>query len=188
MKPIPILSVVFITLALTACSTPDVALQQANHTSALMGDLEHELIAFRHVKMVSEQAQQESIDDQKAALGEAKRLSGPFIRSRKSAGDLAAVELTKMLIADADALAADDAEFAGQGKANHEAVAKLMTPLPSTSSAITKAQTKIALMGEELSTATRFGEMRSFTQAVRDNIDANRKKIEEAEAAAVKKD
>ena len=187
MKPLSAVILSSLVVMLAACTTPQAALQQANHTTSLMAELDRELAAFRHTRTVAEQAQRESIQDQQKALAEARVLSGPWIRSRTSAGDKAPAELMQKLIADAEALATDETEAANALKANDEAVAKLMTPLPGTNTALTKAQTNMALMGEELPAATRAVELRKFAQAVRDNIDANRKKIDEAQAAAAAK-
>jgi hypothetical protein len=187
MKPFSTLAFVPLALVLAACSTPDVALQQANHTSALMASMERELNHFRRVTKAAEESQRASLHEQRQALGTADLLAGPRIRSRISAGDSATQALVDRIIADTEALAADEAKAAGALAANDAEVARIMTPLPSTDAAVTKAQTKLAVMGVELSKGTRIGELRSFAEDIKENVDANRKKIKEAQAAAAAK-
>jgi hypothetical protein len=186
MKRFITLAVAPAVLLLAACSTPDAALEQANHTSALMAGMEKELGNFHRVNAVAEQSLQESLHTQRQKLANERLISGPLIRSRRSAGDTATQGIVDRMIADAAALADDEAAAAQMVEKHDAAVAALLAPLPATDTAITQAQAKMALMGVELSNSTRAGELRTFVQEVRKNVDDNRKKIDEAHAAAAK--
>lgn len=181
---IPVLAPVL--LALCACATPDAALEQANHTSALMAGMEKELATFRRVNTAAEQSLRESLHEQRAQLANERFQYALETRARMSAGDAATQALIDRMIADTAALAADEAAAAQAVATNDETVAALLAPLPSTNSAIAQAQARMAAMGVELSRSTRAAELRAFVQEVRNNVEANRKKIDEAQAAAAK--
>jgi hypothetical protein len=186
MKPFTTLAAPAVLLLVAACATPDAALEQANHTSALMAGMEKELGNFRRVHAVAEQSMQESLRAQRQVLANAKLKSAPLIRARQSAGDTATQALADRMIADAAALGDDEAAAAESMAANDAAVAALLVPLPATGTAITQAQARMAALGVELSRSTRAGELRAFAQEVRKNVDDNRKKIDEAKAAAAR--
>lgn len=186
MKGFAMLVAVPAVLALGACATPQAALDQANHTSALMAGMEKELDTFRRVNTAADQAMQESLHAQRRKLADDRFQYAVEARARTSAGDTAAQVLIDRMIADAVALATDEAAAAQMVATNDETVAKLLTPLPSTNTAITKAQARMALMGAELSRSTRVDELRAFVQEVRSNVAENRKKIDQAQAAAAR--
>ena len=169
-------------VVLSGCSTPNPALEQANHTTALMGGLETELQILRRVAGASAEARQESMREQKLAIVNAKLLSGPRIRARISAGDVATQMMVDRMLADTDAIAADEAAASSALAANDAEIEKIMTPLASTSALMTQAQAKMAVMGTELPARTRAVELFAFVKAVKENVDQNRKKIDEAAA------
>jgi len=175
------------TVALCACSTPQVALDQANHGVGLIAELELSLSEFRRVEQNAEDARRESLREQMEALEVAKKSTNRDARARKSAGDADTSALIERLIADADGMAADDAMAKATQRANDAALAALLSPLPSTSAAMATAQKKLAEMGTELSWEKRYSELLAFAKAIKEAVDANKKKIADAEAAAAKK-
>jgi len=175
------------TVALCACSTPQVALDQANHGVGLISELELSLSEFRRVEQNAEDARRESLREQMEALEVAKKSTNRDARARKSAGDADTSALIERLIADADGMAADDAMAKATQRANDAALAALLAPLPSTSAAMATAQKKLAEMGTELPWEKRYSELLAFAKAIKEAVDANKKKIADAEAAAAKK-
>jgi hypothetical protein len=177
MKPLRGVLLICLATLLLACATPKPALEQANHTTALMAALEHELQAFRRAAAVTQDAQQESIRERKKAIMNERLVSGPWIRARKSAGDTGTQELMDKLLADADAMAADEALAT-----DDDVSLTIAVPLESTTAAMTQAQAKMAAMGTDVPIAARSAELYSFAQAVKTSVDENRKKVEDATA------
>lgn len=179
-----ILAVAIVVLALGGCSTPRVALDQSNHGASLIAQLEISLTEFRRVEASAEAARQQSLREQLEALGQVKKSTNRDARARRSAGDGQTVAIIERLIADANGLADDDTTAAATQKTNEALLAALLQPIPSTTAAMTAAQKKLAEMGAELPRETRYAEFLSFAKAIKDAVDANKKKVAEAEDAA----
>lgn len=173
-------------LALAGCATPQVALEQARQGTSLVGQLETAMTEFRRVEQNAEESRSQSLARQMQDLEDAKGPAARDARARLSAGDKATAALIARLMADADALAADAAASRAARQANETVLATLITPLPSTVASTTVAQKKLAEMGTELSYATRAKELLDWTQTIKAAVDANKKKIDEAEAAVQK--
>lgn len=171
---------------MSACSTPPVVLEQANHGASLIGQLEAAMAEFRRIERNAEEARQRSLEEQLSAIEEVKPAGNRDARARKSAGDRSTGEMVERLTGDADGMGDDAAALAAAAKANHAMLAALITPLASTSAATTAAQKKLAEMGTELSASARRAEFLSFAKAIKESVDTNKKKIADAEAAASK--
>lgn len=169
-----------------ACSTPPVVREQAKHGASLIGQFEASMAEFRRIERNAEEARQRSLEEQLAAIEEVKSSSNRDARARKSAGDRSTGDMVERLTGDADAMGDDAAALAAATKANQATLAALITPLPSTRAATAAAQKRLAEMGGELSASQRRAEFLSFARAIKDSIDANKKKIADAEAAASK--
>lgn len=174
--------------ALSACGTPKAALDQANHSTKLMALLEIELTDFRRVQQGAADARLALMKDQKASLADVQASQQLEVAGSKSAGDTLYEPLTAKLLGDADGVAK---AYSG-AKAKNDAFAKtlstLLAPLPSTAAPITEAQSKMAEMGVELKAETRFKELRAFVDDIKKNVDLNKKKVKDAQAAAAKVD
>lgn len=176
------------TLPLTGCHTAPVARQQANHTVALMSSLDEQLATFRQLQAAAGKARLDSLKSQKeniAAVIEATTLD---IQAAKSAGDTEREPFALKLLADADGLAKQTALTVEQQKAYAAKLDGLLTTIPSTKESIAQAQTKAALMGQELDSETRYTELQGFLTALADNVKANEKKIKDAKVDAKKAD
>lgn len=173
-------------LLLSGCATPQAALDQARHGVSLIGQLELSLAEFRRVEQNAEEARRQSLAEQVQALEEVKSPAARDARARVSAGDTATVALLGRLIGDADGLAADTAAAQAARQTNETVLATLITPLPSTLASTTAAQKKLAEMGSELPNSTRAKEFLDWAKTIRATVDANKKKIDDAEAAAKK--
>ena len=173
-------------LTLAGCATPQFALDQARHGTSLIAQLETSLAEFRRVEQNAEEARRQSLADQLLALEEVKGTAARDVRARLSAGDTATGAMVDRLIADAEGLAADAAAAQVARQANQAVLATLITPLASTLAATTAAQKRLAEMGTELSPEARGKEFLAWTKTIKAAVDANKKKIAEAEAAAQK--
>jgi hypothetical protein len=171
-------------LALSACATPQAALDEANNGAGLIAHLELSLTEFRRVETNAENARLASLRDQQDTLDQVAGANNAALRARKSAGDTDSEPLVAELLANADAIAADHAAAQAATTSDEAALAALLQPLPSTKSATADAQKKLAAMGTDLSRDTRDAEFLAFAKAIKDNVAANKKKIAAAEAAA----
>ena len=177
-----------------ACSTPQPALDQANHSMKLVSLLETQLSEFRRLQAAAEQARLDSLRQQRAALTFIDSAAQLDIAASKSAGDTVREALATKMLSDADGVTTIRARALTATSAYDAKVKTLLSPLLSTIAATTDVQAKMAAMGTELSTDTRFAELNDFAKDIRDNIEANKKKIKDAEdkaaatEAAVKKE
>ncbi len=169
---------------LSACSTPQPALDQAQHGVSLIAELESNLAEYRRLQGVSQAARHAAIRMQRDAIGETEVIARRDARARAAAGDKQTVDLAEGLIAHADAIAADDAAYLANQAADQAALASLLAPIPSTRSATTDAQAALAVMGDQLTAEQRREELKGWIKEIRKNVAENRDKIEKAEAEA----
>ena len=176
------------TLPLTGCHTAPIALQQANHTVALMSSLDEQLGTFRQLQTAAGEARLASLKSQKENIAMVKEATTLDIQAVKSAGDTTREPFALKMLADADGLAKQKALTVEQEKAYAARLDALLTAIPSTKESIAQVQTKAALMGQELDSETRYAELQGFLTALADNIKSNEKKIKDAKAEAKKTD
>lgn len=175
-------------LALAGCSTPQAALDQANHTVKLMSLLELQLAEFRRVHAAAEEARLASLETQKAVSVAVEVSAALDLQAKKSAGDTVQEPLRQKILADADALATLQAGLVSAKRDYDKKLAALLAPLPSTTVELTAAQAQAAKMGVNLSRDARTQELLGFAKDIVDSIKANQEKIKEARAQAAKTD
>lgn len=173
-------------LSMVGCSTPQPAIKQANHTASLMGLLDKEASQFRQVVGSSQEALVDSMARRRESFGVFQTSAALLDRSRASAGDTRTTALRAQLLSDADSVSDTRNAAAAAPEELRKRVEALLTPLPSTTAAVTDAQVKAAAMGTELSADTRRNELLAFFEAVKDSLRENRKKIEKAKEDATK--
>jgi hypothetical protein len=174
-------------LAMWGCSTPQPALDQANHGVALVSQMELELKEFRKSEEQSERFLLGSIvRQQKAAIALTQDLRTDDL-AREAIGTTRANQIITKMTAFVQGLADNDRQAIAEQKAVDDAMAKLLAPLPSTAAAITETQAKFAVMGKELSWSDRQAELKALAKEVQKNVKDNKKKIEEAKAALASK-
>ncbi len=175
-------------LVVAGCSTPKAALEQANHTTKLMSQLDLQLDQFRFVIGAAEQARLGSMLEQRTYLDEAAMRDRLTAIIKQSAGDTEEEPLKKKLLAAADFMGAMEPSLAQSQKDDKARLDGLLTPLPSTSADMTAAQAAAAKMGTELPRSVRFDELKSSIQDIRDAVKADVKTVEDAKQAAAKTD
>jgi len=171
---------------LAACSTPQVAMDQANHTVGLVTQLELEMREFDRIQKVAATARLKSIavqeQDNAFVLGQA-RIDE---KVRRAMGDTETTEAESKFSIVAQAIADDDTQLKTAIASVDAELSALLKPLPSTADNSSAAQKALADMGAELSPTIRFSELQSFYKTVKESVDANRQKIRDAEDAAAK--
>ena len=175
-------------MGLAGCTTNPVALEQANHTVRLMSLMDEQLAEFRRLQGAAEQARVQSLIRQKSKVRLVEETASLDMQAASSAGDTTIEPFAKKMLTNADTLANVKARSTAQQAAYAAKLDALLTPLPSTTASVALAQAKAALMGRELDSATRFKEIQAFVTELAENVKANRKKIDEAKAAAAEAD
>jgi hypothetical protein len=171
-------------LALAACSTPSVVLEQANHTAGLAAQLEIELKEFNRVQDVAAQARLRSIARQEANIQLVAGQGRIAEAARTANGDTGVAKLQSRLLAVTAVTADVDVEAAATAKRLDAELGTLLKPLPSSTEKLVAAQKAVARMSVQLSNSERVAEAKAFVKTVRESVEANKKKVEEAEAAA----
>lgn len=171
-------------LALAGCATPQPALDQANHTVAMMAQLEIELKEFARVQDVAAQARLRSIARQERDIEAVASQTRVAVAVRTANGDMSAANLQAKLATVAGAVGQSDETRKAAVAAVDAELAALLKPLPSTAEKSSAAQKALAEMGSELPRGTRFSELKAFYTVVKESVDTNRKKIKDAEEAA----
>ena len=171
-------------LCLGACATPQVALDQANQGVSLVSQLELHLQEFRRVESVAEQAQLASLAEQDADSSVNRQELSFNNRARQAASATRENRIIENMTAMIQGYAEDEAAADADRSAYNDRLSTLLDPLPSTTASTTAVQSSLADMGKELPWATRRDELKKVADTVRKNVDDNRKKIHDAQAAA----
>lgn len=171
-------------LALAGCTTTPVARESANFGVGVIGEMEVALADFRNSETEAYKARQASLRDQHRLARKAMASMANSSRMRESAGDSQAQMVTRKLVDNSDAMAADQATLIEGDKLGDETIAALVTPLPNTRHATEEAQKAMALLGANLSAKAQYDTARSFIIVVKDTVSSNKAKIADAKKAA----
>jgi hypothetical protein len=167
---------------LSGCSTPKVALDQANNTAGLVAQLEIELQEFRRVQNGIAERTKKSIRELEVGALQSSSEIEASMRARRAAEDPVVPKMFDTVRQLADGIGTDKSALDAGAAAVDDRLAKLLKPLPSTNQKTTEIQGQLAAMGTELSNKERLDELRTFYKTVKDGVDANRKKIDDEEA------
>jgi hypothetical protein len=170
--------------SLMGCQTPPEALGTANNATKLMSLLDIQLKEFQKLQGAALNARKATLEYQKEKLLSSEVNTQLDIAASKSAGDTSREPLSKKLISDAQGVAEVRSKALGSKENYEQKLASILSPLPSTTAAITNAQEKMAVMGAELPKETRYSELMKFASEIKSNVDENKKIIKDAEKAA----
>ncbi|HEY0062002.1 MAG TPA: hypothetical protein VGC21_07765 [Telluria sp.] len=170
-----------LSLLSAACSTPQVAMDQANNTVGLLSQLDQELAGLRQVQERIAEQSLASLRKIELRAGRGSADTAARVRLHRVAKDPLGPALFETVRDSADALANERDQAHTEAKALDARLAALMQPLPQSTQSIAAVQLPLAAMGTELSHQTRFAESRQFFDEVKAAVEANKKKIAEAE-------
>lgn len=173
---------------LAGCSTPQPALDQANHTVKLMSTLETQLAQFRREHAAVERARLESMAMQEQVTASLSIADERDRLALQAAGDTVEEALRLKLLANADAVTALQLAAAAEQEALAARIAALLQPLPGTRSSIGAAQTEISKLGVELSREKRLEELIAFGNEVARSIRRNEQMLQAARDKAAAAD
>jgi hypothetical protein len=181
MRTITFVSLASLGVALCGCSTPRVALDQANNTAGLVAQLEIELQEFRRVQNgIAERAKKSIRELEVGAIKSSSEIEASM-RARRAAEDPVVPKMYEVVRQLADGIGTDKSNHAAGAAAVNDRLAKLLKPLPLTSEKTTEIQGQLAAMGTELSNKERLDELQDFYKTVKAGVDANKKKIDDEE-------
>lgn len=182
MRAIDFVALVTLATGLFGCATPQVALDQANNTAALVAQLETEMREFRRVQNgIAEQAK-ESIRSLQVGVLASNLETDASMRARKAAEDPVVPKMYELVRHLADGIGTDQSNLTAEIAAVDDQLSKLLKPLPSTAEKTSEAQMSLAAMGSELSNKARLAEIQAFYKTVKAGVDANKQKIKDAES------
>ncbi len=168
-------------LCLLGCATPQVALDQANNGAALVAQLELELQEFRRVQQGFSNEAKKSLRDMDVAVLTEDKETTASMRARRAAEDPVVPKLYDTVRGLADGVGTDESNLTSEIAALDERLSKILKPLPSTTEKTSGAQKALVAMGTELSNKERLAEIQDFYKKVKAGVDANKKKIKDAE-------
>ncbi|MRW89550.1 hypothetical protein GJ699_06095 [Duganella sp. FT80W] len=178
------LMIVLTAFALTGCSTPHIAQQSANFGVGVIGEMEAALSDFRTSELESYKARQDSLKEQHKLAKSALASLANSSRMRESAGDYQAQSITQKLLANANAVATDEAALTAADNLQDQTVTALVTTLPSTKKATEDAQKSLAALGAGLSGKEHYSDIHLFVTTLKETVKTNKEKIAEAKKSA----
>ena len=168
------------------CATPPAVLNQAQFSTAAMGEMQQNLAEFRRQEAAFETRRLHLLAQVQAATADAIKRNGPEMRAWESIGDVAVLSAMKRLRKQADAMASDANVADMTAQKNAAALAALLTPLPDTGPAITTAQAAMAALTNEQSRAERLKLSIAYGRVVVAGVKANATKVKAANDEAQK--
>ena len=175
---------VALSLVIAGCSTPRAALDVANNTAGLVGEMDKELREFRRVQATLDRHRKDLLREQAQAIASSQAviaendLFGAETASGSSQATARALQAMTVGLAEIDSRT--QADLAALDKR----LSELTSPLPATTDKAMTVQKALTLMGTELSRDVRLAEFQTFFQTVREGVEKNRQKIKDAEQKA----
>jgi hypothetical protein len=171
-------------LALAGCKTPQPALDQANNGAALTMTLKAQLTNLRTTQAKVAKARIDSIHRQKAQMALYQVDSAFDERVRLTAGDSARAQLLSTLRDLGDSRGKDQKDLDDALAALDKDMSALLAPVPDVDAKLGAAQQALAALGQELPLPQRAALLAGFASDVNKSLEQNRKKSEDAAAAA----
>jgi hypothetical protein len=173
-----------IVVLFSGCSTPQQALDQANHTTKLMSQLEIQLEQFQSVMTVAQKSRLDSIANQRQVLERQQMSARLEDIAMKSAGDTTEGPMREKLLTAADFIGGIDSSLAKSREADATRLRGLLAPLPSTAASMNAAQVATANMGTELPLKVRLDELAAAAKDIKGSVKDDLDKLKQAKAKA----
>lgn len=174
---------VALSLVIAGCSTPRAALDVANNTAGLVGEMDKELREFRRVQATLDRHRKDLVREQAQAIASSQAVIAEndlFGAETSGSAQATARSLQAMTVGLAEIDSTTQADLAALDKR----LSELTSPLPATTDKAITVQKALTLMGTELSRDVRLAEFQTFFQTVREGVEKNRQKIKDAEQKA----
>lgn len=174
---------VALSLVIAGCSTPRAALDVANNTAGLVGEMDKELREFRRVQATLDRHRKDLVREQAQAIASSQAVIAEndlFGAETSGSAQSTARSLQAMTVGLAEIDSTTQADLAALDKR----LSELTSPLPATTDKAITVQKALTLMGTELSRDVRLAEFQTFFQTVREGVEKNRQKIKDAEQKA----
>jgi len=174
---------VALSLVIAGCSTPRAALDVANNTAGLVGEMDKELREFRRVQATLDRHRKDLVREQAQAIASSQAVIAEndlFGAETSGSAQATARSLQAMTVGLAEIDSTTQADLAALDKR----LSELTSPLPATTDKAITVQKALTLMGTELSRDVRLAEFQRFFRTVREGVEKNRQKIKDAEQKA----
>jgi hypothetical protein len=173
-----------VALVVSACSTPRAALDAANNTAGLVGEMDKELREFRRVQATLDRHRKDLVREQAQAIALSQGVMAENDLFGAETASASAQAAARSLHALTVGLAEIDSTTQADLAALDKRLSELTSPLPATTDKAIAVQKALTLMGTELSRDVRLAELQTFFQTVREGVEKNRQKIKDAEQKA----
>jgi hypothetical protein len=171
-------------LVIAGCSTPRAALDVANNTAGLVGEMDKQLREFRRVQSTLDRHRKDLVREQAQAIASSQAViaENDLFGAQTASGSARAT--AQSLQAMTEGLADIDSRTQADLAALDNRLSELTSPLPATTDKAITVQKALTLMGTELPRDMRLAEFQVFFQTVREGVEKNRQKIKDAEQKA----
>ena len=169
-------------LLLTACATPQAALDQANVTASLATSFDVELATYRKAAARVAAARLASIRRQEALIAQLAEVDVWNARTAGLAGLGDAEDMRRSLVTLAASRESDEAATRQRLAELDAQLAAVVTPLPSTSAKLAALKSALAEMGIELPASERIKLALDAVQTVREEVQKNHAATSDAQA------
>lgn len=166
--------------SLSACSTSQVALDQANHGAALTASLHNELRGFQQTQVSIAASRIETLKEIERRLADYRRSSGFNDRIARLAQRNDAARLYESLSGLADSIATDEADYQVRLGEMDERFNSLLKPLPESATKLAAVQKALASLGAELSPSQRIQLITGFAKELKSEFEKSKEAAEKA--------
>lgn len=167
-------------LLIGGCSTPQAALDQANHTAALTVVFDNEMNAYRAAAARVAGARVQSIRRQEVAMAAFDEVQAFNDRTAALAGMNETLALRQTLVELTDSRSQDQAATRQRLAELDAALASIVLPLPGQTEKLRAVQQALAALGTELSSGERLRIVTEAVTTVRDEIKKNKEAAKSA--------
>ena len=173
-------ALVLVATCMSACTTPQPALDQANHGAALTAALNVELRTFREKQGRVANARVETIKELESRVGQYERSTAFNDRVAKAAGHSESSNLYQTLVELADSISTDEAVYQKRLSEMKERLDALLQPLPQSAVKLATVQKALAALGAELSPREQIKIVMGFVSEVKSEIAKSKDAAEKA--------
>jgi hypothetical protein len=180
--PSKLIAIAACACAVSACKTPQAALDQANNGAALTVSLQSQLSALRSTQALIARGRIDSIRSQRELMAKYQADSAFDERVRAAAGSNAEATLASELRTLADSRAKDQQDLAEQIAAINANLATVLQPVPEQDARLGATQKAMAMLGEQMPLKQRAEVIAAFAHDLKKEIDNNKEKSKAAKS------
>jgi DNA repair exonuclease SbcCD ATPase subunit len=173
-NPLRFCVLIVLVAALSACGTPQPALDQANSTAAVAAALQNELANYKAAAARVAAARLASVRNQEALIAQLQETDAFNVRTARLAGLGATEDARRNLVELAQSRADDEAATRKRLAELDQTLKDLVKPLPGATEKLKAVQEALGALGTELSTSERLSLTIDAVRTVREELEKNK--------------